>query len=35
MDIIIARINTETGHTSICKYIQRDNDDQERREYIY
>ena len=31
---ITARINTETGHTSICKYMQTDNNDKERREHI-
>ena len=33
VELITARINTETGHTSICKYMQTDNDDKERREY--
>jgi len=34
MDMLTARTNTETGFTSICKYMQRDNNDKEKREYI-
>lgn len=36
MVMLTAWTDTETGHTSICKYMQRDetnNDDKERREY--
>ena len=34
MDMLTAKTSMETGYTSICKYMQRDNDNQERREYI-
>lgn len=34
MEFSTAKTSTETGYTSICKYMQRDNNDKEKREYI-